>query len=65
MTLNLEEWQNPYAHKDYYSDSDFSAIDPERSFIRHRIKRLSQWAQRGGRCAELGSGSGETALALM
>ncbi len=61
--LDLERWRSPYEYRDYYSDFSFQNIDPERSFIKHRVAQIKHF-QETGRCAELGAGFGETAIAL-
>jgi 2-polyprenyl-3-methyl-5-hydroxy-6-metoxy-1,4-benzoquinol methylase len=61
--LDLDTWRSPYEDRDYYSDFSFEDIDPERSFIKHRVDQVARYGVRG-RCVEFGAGIGETSIAL-
>lgn len=60
---DLTEWHYPYANDDYYKTIDPAEINPERPYVRHRVREIAKYVQ-SGRAVDLGCGLGETAIAL-
>ena len=63
LALDCDSRTAPDEGKDYYSALPEIAVDPDRRFVRHRVKSIRKHMS-SGRCADLGCGLGETAIAL-
>jgi SAM-dependent methyltransferase len=61
--FDLAQWRPVYAGRDYYEDWTPGALNPSAPWIRARVDIVRRFKQQGS-VAELGSGIGETAVAL-
>ena len=63
VSIDLRSWKYPYSEKDYYAAEEMRIQRPTYPWIRHRVNRLRRHLT-GGTVCDLGSGSGETVIAL-